>query len=399
VRRGAAWPAKRPSSCLSWRWSSPVRRSVIPLVVVAAELSWLVDRPDAAAQPSVQRPSSGQAPSPCSTCQNASHGVGRRSASSMGVHPSGSVVRGPAVRPVQCPVRPVSSHLGSSSGIRCPAVWCPPVRCPAVWGRPRPSGRVRLVPIRRWHWGQADAARQPAPRERVQVPVGCRVVERLGSTAEQARTRATPPRSPMVGGAVGAGPGPGRAWAAAVLDAGLPGRPGGRAERPSPAAARRAREAAPATRLPFPGWVGDHGAWLSRRLPPTWTGPEGPMGLPAGMGVRPQRGPGSQRALPACCRQRSDLRRWLVGLPGLEPGTSSLSGFCSRACFRRIAPATCANDLPLETAGDRCEPLGSDGVWTKRGPDARIRSHQPSRATAGRAPWIPHADPSDEQTG
>jgi hypothetical protein len=145
----------------------------------------------------------------------------------MGVHPSGSVVRGPAVRPVQCPVRPVSSHLGSSSGIWRPAVWCPPVRCPAVWGRPRPSGRVRLVPIRRWHWGQADAARQPAPRERAQVPVGCRVVERLGPTAEQARPRATPPRSPMVGGAVGGGPGPGRAWAAAVLDAGLPGRPGG----------------------------------------------------------------------------------------------------------------------------------------------------------------------------
>jgi hypothetical protein len=58
----------------------------------------------------------------------------------------------------------------------------------------------------------------------------------------------------------------------------------------------------------------------------------------------------------------------LVGLPGLEPGTSSLSGFCPRACYRRIAPATCANDLPLETAGDRCEPLGSDGVWTTRGP-------------------------------
>jgi hypothetical protein len=42
--------------------------------------------------------------------------------------------------------------------------------------------------------------------------------------------------------------------------------------------------------------------------------------------------------------------------------SASLSGFCPRACFRRIAPATCANDLPLETAGDRCEPLGSDGV-------------------------------------
>jgi hypothetical protein len=31
---------------------------------------------------------------------------------------------------------------------------------------------------------------------------------------------------------------------------------------------------------------------LSWRLPPAWTGLEGPMGLPAGMGVRPQRGPG-----------------------------------------------------------------------------------------------------------
>ena len=58
----------------------------------------------------------------------------------------------------------------------------------------------------------------------------------------------------------------------------------------------------------------------------------------------------------------------LVGLAGLEPAASSLSGFSPGARFRRIAPATWANDVPLETAGDRCEPLGSDGVWTKRGP-------------------------------
>ena len=58
----------------------------------------------------------------------------------------------------------------------------------------------------------------------------------------------------------------------------------------------------------------------------------------------------------------------MVGLGGLEPPASSLSGFCPRACFCRITPATCANDVPLETAGDRCEPLGSDGMWTKRGP-------------------------------
>jgi hypothetical protein len=66
---------------------------------------------------------------------------------------------------------------------------------------------------------------------------------------------------------------------------------------------------------------------------------------------------------------------WVMAdrLLGSRTGTSSLSGFCPRACFRRIAHATCANDLPLETAGDRCELLGSDGVWTKRGP---------SRATA-----------------
>jgi integrase len=87
--------------------------------------------------------------------------------------------------------------------------------------------------------------------------------------------------------------------------------------------------------------------------------------------------PASLDGRPASLMGRDDreLGNWLVGLPGLEPGTSSLSGFCPRACFRRIAPATCANDLPLETAGDRCEPLGSDGMWTKRGPS---HDHQPA---------------------
>ena len=39
-----------------------------------------------------------------------------------------------------------------------------------------------------------------------------------------------------------------------------------------------------------------------------------------------------------------------MGLAGLEPAASSLSGFCPRARFPRIAPATCTNDVPLETA-------------------------------------------------
>ena len=61
--------------------------------------------------------------------------------------------------------------------------------------------------------------------------------------------------------------------------------------------------------------------------------------LAGGMGVRPQRGPGWQRAFPACCRQCSDLRRWLVGLPGLEPGTSSLSGSGTFAGYVQAARA------------------------------------------------------------
>jgi hypothetical protein len=33
----------------------------------------------------------------------------------------------------------------------------------------------------------------------------------------------------------------------------------------------------------------------------------------------------------------------------------------------------CANDVPLETVRDRWKPLGSDGMWTKRGPRFRSR--------------------------
>jgi hypothetical protein len=94
--------------------------------------------------------------------------------------------------------------------------------------------------------------------------------------------------------------------------------------------------------------------------------------------------------------RRSDLLGWLVGLPGLEPGTSSLSGFCPQACFCRITPATCANDLPLETAGDRCEPLSSDGVWTKRGPGQRVSG--PVGLGSGEPVTCPPKVPSDVST-
>ena len=107
----------------------------------------------------------------------------------------------------------------------------------------------------------------------------------------------------------------------------------------------------------------------------------GPCMSPGRMGICRSDGWGSisfvRRGVASCPREleiSSPVRRVTAARrPGLEPGTSSLSGSCTRACFPRRAPATCANDLPLETAGDRCEPLGSDGMWTKRGP-GRLRS-------------------------
>ena len=47
---------------------------------------------------------------------------------------------------------------------------------------------------------------------------------------------------------------------------------------------------------------------------------------------------------------KSSRRRW-------TGRNSSLSGFCMRACFPWMAPATCANDGPLETVANRSVPL------------------------------------------
>jgi hypothetical protein len=208
---------------------------------------------------------------------------------------------GPAVRPSgvhPSSVRPCGVHLSSvqPSGVR-----------------PRPSGRVRLLPPQavalgtRWvrrgnlHHGNESRSqwlpRRPAAR----------------STAEAWMTRATLPRSRW-SVECRRRTRPGWVRAVAAARARCPARQARPAsERPWLAAARWARSrlqrevAAPAAWLACWGWVGDHGAWLSWNLPPGWTGPAGPMGLPAGMGVRPQRGPGWRRAFAACCRQRSDL--------------------------------------------------------------------------------------------
>src|SRR4030095_13242771 len=57
--------------------------------------------------------------------------------------------------------------------------------------------------------------------------------------------------------------------------------------------------------------------------------------------------------------------------------------------FPRMGPSTWANDVRLETAGDRYEPLGSDGMWTTRGPRTPARGgprRSASRTLPGKEP-------------
>jgi hypothetical protein len=233
--------------------------------------------------------------------------------------------------------RPVSGHLGwssSGSSARPSAVHpsSPLLSSRAVSSRlvsSRRSGRVRLLPCSgggvgtRWRWpGDHDPRTGGGPG-------GCRAVDgsidgRGGRDAGDAADIALAGGRSVADRAAGWGAGcGGRVWPlsdqagqAAMGSGRLRCGHGCRLQRADSCTGRMAGVL---------GWVCDHGGWSSPRLTPGWADPEGPGEGPAGMGARPQRGPGWQRALPACYRQRSELRRWLVGLPGLEPGTSSLS--------------------------------------------------------------------------
>jgi hypothetical protein len=133
VRQGASWPAAAHLQLTAAAVVRPV------LVVLCAELSWVVARPDGACPggASSRHPAVGRRRRDRHR-QDASHGVGRRSASSM-----------------RCP--PIRCRRPGSAA----AVWCPAVRCPAIWSssgdpavRCPPSGvrpsavRPRLVRTR-----------------------------------------------------------------------------------------------------------------------------------------------------------------------------------------------------------------------------------------------------------
>jgi hypothetical protein len=270
----------------------------------------------------------------------------------------------------------VSTHPGSSSGsggpaVRRPVVRCPAVRCPVTWDGRRGSGRllstrpassplvstvrcptrpgahpsgvqsagvrpsVRTRPSSphtgRGRWDQAGGAGQPSPQEPVEVPwLPCRRAAR--STAQQAwggrRCRGRMLVSGVAGGLAG--------WvraAAAALDrlSDQAGQAGGQSTR---GWRRRCGTGAGCgarwPRLPR----GCHPVLGARprcvvvvEADARVGGPGGRWACRLGSGAA-QRGPGWQRALSARCLQRCELRGWVVGLPGLEPRTSSLSAKC-----------------------------------------------------------------------
>jgi hypothetical protein len=227
----------------------------------------------------------------CRHCQQASHGVGRR-CPACGVHPSGFGVQDPAVQPsgVRSPgvvVQRVRQSDVCCPPIQRPAVCCPLVQCPAVWCLPRPSGHVRILPLRRWSTtvttgtGGGPVAAEPSTAR---------------STVEEAGTRATLPKSRWsVGGrwrTRAAGLGVGRGGRACPLSdqAGQAGvRSPSRRLRCGHGSRLQREVAAPATWLASSGWVRDHGAWSSPSLTPGRAAPEGPLG----------RAGGDRRAAPA----------------------------------------------------------------------------------------------------
>jgi hypothetical protein len=164
VRQGASWTAAYHLQPTVAAVTRPVRSSMDALGVLAAERSWLLLTLTASARRSVQPVARGRASSPWSTL--------------------------PAAKPRRR--SPLSSRRCPPSRSRRPGSGCPAVRCPVTWGRrpegpavgrplstrpassrplstrpvssrlvsaPRPSGRVRLLPLRRWRWGPGRGGR------------------------------------------------------------------------------------------------------------------------------------------------------------------------------------------------------------------------------------------------
>jgi hypothetical protein len=208
VRRGAPAGRRRSTrSRPSRRWPGPSAAASCPSESVLLSGPGLLFPQPASARRSLMPASSGRASSPRSALPGrrprrrwvvrGQHAVSTHPGSSSGVRRSG--------RPVSS--RPVSGHLVSSSGVRrsgrlvstrpastrlvsspssvqpsavrCPAGWCPPVGPDASISSH--TGRA-LGP----GWCRRG---QPSPQEPVEVPVGCRAVERPGRRSSRPGAR------------------------------------------------------------------------------------------------------------------------------------------------------------------------------------------------------------------
>jgi hypothetical protein len=242
-------------------------------------------------------------------CQDASHGIGRCPAS--GVQPIRGRRPGSGGPAVQCPARPVSGHLGSSSG--CPAVRSSAVHPSGV----QPSGvqpaAVRPVgpdpsvsSIPGGGVGPRSVRRASVTTGTGRVPVGCRAVERFGRRPSRpGRGRCCRARV-LVSGGLGwrtrAGLGTAAARARCATS-----RPGRRAERPWLAAERghrvrlRREVAAPAA------WLPSGAGWR-----PPWVVAVGPAARVGGPGGADRLAGGDGRAAPA-------RPRLAASVPGSRP--------------------------------------------------------------------------------
>jgi hypothetical protein len=269
VRRGASWTAAYHLQLTVAAVARPVRSSMVPLVLLAAELSWgcCLPRRHLPGGASSRHPASGVAVVDTARTPAMASVAGRCPA--CGVQPP---IRGrpgsgrPAVR---CPASPVFGHLGSLSGVRLSGpsavhpssplvstVRCPAVRCPAVWCPPvGPDASVSSTPdggvgTRLVRGGNRHRRKRSRSRWRP-----CRRAAR--STAQQAWGGDAAAVARWSMGSLG----PGRVGAgAAAVPAERPGRPGRRVEHLSlrlrcGRGSRLRREvAAPAAWLP--SWAG-----------------------------------------------------------------------------------------------------------------------------------------------
>jgi hypothetical protein len=212
VRQGASWTAAYRRQLTVAAVARPVRGSMGAPGVLAVERSWWLLAQTASAPRSVQPLSRGRALSPWST------------------RPAATPRRRSPVSSRRCP--PIRSWRPGSGGpaVRCPVTWgrrpegpavgrllssCPVSSCPvssravssravSALGR---SGRVRLLPLRRWWWG--PGSRWPGDpdhrnRWRPRWLPGRRRLDRR--SRRPGRGRRCPSRVGQ--GEVGGGPGP-----------------------------------------------------------------------------------------------------------------------------------------------------------------------------------------------